>query len=355
MTPQSHDQTIAENLAAPSHTNPEGRCYHGYFWRRAIPSDHVCVTPETRARVHEENAQQSGVENSNAGSGGVVVNITAPPQPCVPPATIFDVKPCNPFTGKCTSQNNYICTMPAQGCPAGTQAAGTGGSVFGFLNSQFFCCPVGWSSGGGSNQCCPNNANGVNDGVNASTGLCAGTNVKPVSNPAMNCPAGSLAMLIDSDAVCITPETCPSGYAVSGNSCVVKCSEGKILLKDGSCCDPGQATSQGTCCPGNLSPQLDGFCGPERRSARPRPSVTPQSNNPHQCANGLVPRDAFRGDPVCVGGAVHEQTIADNVAAPSRVNPNGSCIAGYVWREANANDHVCVPPATREQTWADNR
>jgi hypothetical protein len=177
--------------------------------------------------------------------------------------------------------------------------------------------------------------------------------VKPVSNPAMNCAAGSSAILIDRKAVCISPETCPSGYGVSGNSCVVKCSAGQILLKDGSCCHPGQATSQGTCCPGNLSPQPDGFCGPARGSARSLPS-TPQFNNPQQCANGLVPRDAFRDDPVCVTTIVRDQIIADNAAAPSRTKPDGSCVEDYVWREATESDHVCVPLPTRAQTWADN-
>jgi hypothetical protein len=84
------------------------------------------------------------------------------------------------------------------------------------------------------------------------------------------------------------------------------------------------------------------------------PSVPPASNA-GGCANGLVRRDAFRGDEVCVTRAVHEQTIADNVAAPSRTRQGGNCREGYVWREASASDHVCVLPATRTQTWTVNR
>src|SRR5262249_26227489 len=49
----------------------------------------------------------------------------------------------------------------------------------------------------------------------------------------------------------------------------------------------------------------------------------------NQCQNGLVPRQAFQGDRVCVSHAAREQTIADNIAAPSRTMPNGLCIAGY--------------------------
>jgi hypothetical protein len=75
----------------------------------------------------------------------------------------------------------------------------------------------------------------------------------------------------------------------------------------------------------------------------------------NQCRNGLVPRQAFRGDRVCVTNAVREQTIADNIAAPSRTLPNGLCISGYVWRRANPDDHVCVTRAAREQAQADNQ
>jgi hypothetical protein len=28
-----------------------GQCVYGYVWREAFPGDHVCVTPETRART----------------------------------------------------------------------------------------------------------------------------------------------------------------------------------------------------------------------------------------------------------------------------------------------------------------
>jgi hypothetical protein len=75
---------------------------------------------------------------------------------------------------------------------------------------------------------------------------------------------------------------------------------------------------------------------------------------PNCGAGGLVPREAYSGDQACVTRAVHDQTIADNTAAPSRTRPNGSCIEGYVWREANASDHVCVTPPTRAQVHVDN-
>jgi hypothetical protein len=147
------------------------------------------------------------------------------------------------------------------------------------------------------------------------------------------------------------------------------CPSGQTSLPGGGCCPSSQVTSQGICCPaGEISapgggsccpPGPDGTCHYNPPAETPVPAVVPEvpgpSNNPEQCANGLMTRDAFRGDRVCVTRAVHDQTISDNVAAPSRIKPNGTCVQGYVWREANPTDHVCVLPTTRAQTWSDNR
>jgi hypothetical protein len=73
------------------------------------------------------------------------------------------------------------------------------------------------------------------------------------------------------------------------------------------------------------------------------------------CGAGLVPREAYAGDDACVEPRVHDQTIADNLAAPSHTNANGLCARGYVWREANPDDHTCVTPQTRAQTRSDNQ
>jgi DNA-binding winged helix-turn-helix (wHTH) protein len=73
-----------------------------------------------------------------------------------------------------------------------------------------------------------------------------------------------------------------------------------------------------------------------------------------QCGPGLVPREAFVGDRVCASSAVHDQTIADNITAPSRTLPNGLCIPDYVWRRAIPGDRVCVTTTTRDRTRSDN-
>ena len=60
VTLQVHDQAIADNVLAPSRTNPDGSCVEGYVWREANPSDHVCVLPETRALERDELEMTQG-------------------------------------------------------------------------------------------------------------------------------------------------------------------------------------------------------------------------------------------------------------------------------------------------------
>jgi hypothetical protein len=45
-------------------------CKEGYVWREAKPSDHVCVTPQTRTETAEENAQGPALKDPNGGAYG---------------------------------------------------------------------------------------------------------------------------------------------------------------------------------------------------------------------------------------------------------------------------------------------
>jgi len=126
------------------------------------------------------------------------------------------------------------------------------------------------------------------------------------------------------------------------------CPDNQIGTSQGVCCPASQATSNGNCCPSGF--HVEGAsCVIGTMMRR---SDTPDT--PARCADGLVPREAFRDDRVCVTQAVHEQTIADNIAAPSRTLPNGLCMPGYLWRRANPSDHVCVTPPARAQAQSDN-
>jgi hypothetical protein len=44
----------------------QAKCIQGYVWREAVQNDHVCVTPQTRQRAWNDNAQQDA---RRAGSG----------------------------------------------------------------------------------------------------------------------------------------------------------------------------------------------------------------------------------------------------------------------------------------------
>ena len=77
------------------------------------------------------------------------------------------------------------------------------------------------------------------------------------------------------------------------------------------------------------------------------------------CSSGLVWREAFSGDHVCVAPAFRDQVRSDNAHAAERVNPRGAygpntCVNGYVWREARASDYVCVVPGIRTQVKQQN-
>ncbi|MCA9421253.1 MAG: hypothetical protein KC592_09550 [Nitrospira sp.] len=61
VTPESRDRVQQENATAASRRNPQGpygpnTCLTGFVWREAFAGDLVCVTPEIRQFVRQENA-----------------------------------------------------------------------------------------------------------------------------------------------------------------------------------------------------------------------------------------------------------------------------------------------------------
>lgn len=60
VTPESRQRVANENASAASRVDPRGAygpasCVSGFVWREAFGGDTVCVTPEVRALVSEEN------------------------------------------------------------------------------------------------------------------------------------------------------------------------------------------------------------------------------------------------------------------------------------------------------------
>jgi hypothetical protein len=70
-------------------------CLPGFVWREALPNDHVCVTPETRAQTARDNAQAAARRNPTGGAYGpdtclvgyVWREATPDDRVCVPPQT----------------------------------------------------------------------------------------------------------------------------------------------------------------------------------------------------------------------------------------------------------------------------
>jgi hypothetical protein len=60
VTPESHARVVQENASAASRRDPKGKygphsCIAGFVWREAFAGDVVCVTPEIRKLVRQEN------------------------------------------------------------------------------------------------------------------------------------------------------------------------------------------------------------------------------------------------------------------------------------------------------------
>jgi len=246
-----------------------------------------------------------------------------------------------------------------------------GGRVWGQIQS----CPGAGDFNPGTNTCCPAGSLVTNRYT------CCPVGQYPHSDGTCGCPPADLTL---GDGSC-APLCKPNQIPIQGTAYCQNCPSGQMGTALGICCSPNQATINGGCCPpgfhaeaqgtscvqnttmrshpSNCPPgqtrQDNGMCGVrppvETPGAGLVPKISVPSDNPQPCGNGLVPRDAFRGDGVCVTQAVHDQAIADNIAAPSRTLSSGLCVRGYLWRRARTEDHTCVLPATREETQLDNQ
>jgi hypothetical protein len=82
-------------LVANDCTYGAGTCAQGYVWREASPSDHVCVTPDTRQQARNDNNQAAARRNPGGGASGPDTCIQgyvwreafAGDHVCVPPQT----------------------------------------------------------------------------------------------------------------------------------------------------------------------------------------------------------------------------------------------------------------------------
>lgn len=98
-------------------------CRQGYVWREATPTDHVCVTPATRAQTRDDNGQAAsrrqpggGAYGPNTCRQGYVWREALPgDQVCVTPATRTQAARDNAIAANRRATGPEPCTAPVYG------------------------------------------------------------------------------------------------------------------------------------------------------------------------------------------------------------------------------------------------
>jgi hypothetical protein len=62
VTPETAAKVVTDNRLAPARVKNSGRygadtCQDTFVWREAVPADHVCVTPDTRRQTADDTVQ----------------------------------------------------------------------------------------------------------------------------------------------------------------------------------------------------------------------------------------------------------------------------------------------------------
>ena len=104
VTLTQRDETAAQNAVAGV-KNADGMCLAGYVWRQADATDHVCVTPAQRSEAAAENAAASHMLPSvapvarlepHSPAGGALGASRSRPQPPNPPSVVGCYKAATP-------------------------------------------------------------------------------------------------------------------------------------------------------------------------------------------------------------------------------------------------------------------
>ena len=123
--------------------------------------------------------------------------------------------------------------------------------------------------------------------VLARTCLCDSTNELVNADgscpPPCNCGCKNNQIVLAKDTnSCTCTCGCPAGQILAGDKCVTPCAgANQILLANGSCCSPEQATSCGTCCPFRTKPDAaTGSCVFAQTPPPVEKAVSHPLNNP---------------------------------------------------------------------------
>ncbi|MEN3336471.1 MAG: hypothetical protein V7647_147 [Acidobacteriota bacterium] len=95
-------------------------------------------------------------------------------------------------------------------------------------------------------------------------------------------------------------------------------------------------------------------------AAGQRPPLPGEVRTDGGCSPGLIWRQAFTGDHLCVTPAARRIVALDNMSDRPRHRTGfagvilAECLEGFVWRDARPGDTVCVSPAERAVIAHDN-
>lgn len=75
----------------------------------------------------------------------------------------------------------------------------------------------------------------------------------------------------------LTGLPCPKGQTNVEGKCVAQCASNEVLLANGTCCAPSQASACGTCCPSGQVPDASGSCAAPPKLVNPPRTRLPGS------------------------------------------------------------------------------
>jgi hypothetical protein len=275
-----HDQAIADNIASPSRTLPDGLCVGGYKWRRARTDDHVCVLPETRVQTEADNLRQCGNVRCEGSTAPPPIAVTTQPHALqqVPSAAAG-------ATGGYTGTPVIIGkeAIPNPVCPPGSKLAGQNGCI------QPSACPPGQQ---GTASCCPPGFWYGSGYVNGYQNYCFGL------RPTCTSPYVVTEGAYGSDQPWQF-ECCAAGQVTpSARPSILLCCPSNLIplaggRAGGTCCAASQVSGS-TCCPADKTPGPGGTClgigAPQHGQVEHKDRIE-QPNAPVVCTLPSVLRD----------------------------------------------------------------
>ncbi len=294
---------------------PRGTCSYGYVWREAARWDRICVLPDARSRVAEEN--QSAPSRSEQTQWG---------DPRLPKCKLG-------FFGRSAYSGDMVCVPLASAQLAANENA---------LASQHTV----------------NEPDGTD--MPEQFAYCRGYADQAVAdaekNKTFSCEGGGSRWTTDRT---VHLNWCMATMVQHGKGESIRAAKSETSARKLGLfrCERERqkVVTEMNIKPLPIPPRVNDPIRRGTRSIGKTPS--PQS---YMCKAGFVWREARPSDRVCVTPESRSRVAIENRTAGVRRDPNGasgsaSCKQGFVWREAFDGDTVCVIPAVRAIVGEENR